>query len=97
MDGNIKVSFGSMEALAGDIGGRVNSIESLIETLRSQIANLEMDWEGSAGPAFQATKNQWNVSADSLKQVLAKIQTAVMQSTEGYQQTEQRNTARWEG
>lgn len=97
MDGNIKVTFGSMEALASDIGGRVGNIEGLIESLRSQIANLEQDWEGGAGGAFQTTKNQWNTSADSLKQVLAKIQTAVMQSTDGYRQTEQRNTARWDG
>ena len=95
MDGNIKVTFGSMEALASDIGGRVSSIEGLIESLRSQIANLETDWEGGAGAEFQATKNQWSASADSLKQVLNKIQIAVIQSTEGYAQTEQRNTARW--
>jgi WXG100 family type VII secretion target len=94
--GDIKVSFASLEALASDIGNRVAAIESEIESLRSQIANLEVIWEGGASAGFQATKNQWNQAADHVKQVLAKIQTAVIQSTDGYRDTEDRNTKRWD-
>ena len=88
--GDIKVSFGSLEALASDIGNRVS------ESLRSQISNLEVIWEGGASVGFQTTKNQWNQAADHVKQVLAKIQTAVIQSTDGYRDTEDRNTKRWD-
>jgi|SRR5882757_606345 len=95
-DANIKVSFGSLEALAGDIGRRVGNIEGHIESLRGQIQNLESLWEGGASAGFQTTKTTWNASADHLKQVLAKIQTAVIQSTDGYRDTEDRNTRRWD-
>jgi len=95
--GEIKVTFGAMEQLASDIGGQVSNIEGLIETLRGQIANIEEIWVGAAGGGFQTTKNQWQTAAEHLKQVLAKIHSAVITSTEGYQATEQKNTARWEG
>lgn len=95
--GEIKVTFGAMETLASDVGGQVSNIEGLIETLRGQIANIEEIWVGSAGGGFQTTKNAWGTAADHLKQVLAKIHTAILQSTEGYQATEQKNTARWDG
>jgi early secretory antigenic target protein ESAT-6 len=96
MDGNIKVTFGSLEALSGDIGRRVASIEGHLTDLRQKIADLENLWVGSASEGFQMTKNQWNTSADHLRQVLAKIQTAVMQSTDGYRDTEDRNARRWD-
>lgn len=94
--GDIRVTFGSLEALSGDIGNRVASITGHLDTLSSQIATLEGLWEGSANEGFQNTKNQWYQSADHLKQVLAKIQTAVQTSTDGYRDAEDRNTKRWD-
>jgi len=93
--GDIKVTFGSMEELAGTIKSQVNAIESNLDTLGNQIRNLEQDWEGGASAGFQDTKNRWFTSADHLRAVLAKIEMAVVQSTDGYSQTEQRNAARW--
>lgn len=95
-DSNIKVTFGSLEALSGDIGRRVTSIETHLSDLSRQIQNLEELWQGSASAGFQSTKQQWNNSADHLRQVLAKIQTAVIQSTDGYRDAEDRNTKRWD-
>jgi WXG100 family type VII secretion target len=94
--GDIKVTFGSLEALAGDIRGQVSAIEQNLADLQSQISNLETIWEGGASAGFQATKQQWFSAADHLKIVLAKIETAVVQSTDGYRDAEQRNTARWD-
>lgn len=96
MGDQIKVNFGSLEQLAGDIGNQVNAIEGHIETLRGQIKNLEELWQGGASAGFQTTKGQWELSAEHLKQVLAKIRIAVVQSADGYQQTEDLNTRRWD-
>jgi WXG100 family type VII secretion target len=96
MDGTIKVSFGSLEALAGDIGRQVGNIENSLTSLQSQIANIEQIWVGGAGSGFQMVKKQWEDSAGHLRQVLAKIQTAVVQSSDGYRDTEDRNTRRWD-
>lgn len=95
-DSNIKVTFGSLEALSGDIGRRVTNIEGHLSDLSNKIKNLEELWQGGASSGFQSTKQQWNNSADHLRQVLAKIQTAVIQSTDGYRDAEDRNTKRWD-
>ncbi|OLF04930.1 hypothetical protein BLA60_38200 [Actinophytocola xinjiangensis] len=94
--GDIRVTFGSLEELAGTIKSQVAAIEGNLDTLGNQIRNLEQDWEGGASAGFQTTKTQWFTSADHLRAVLAKIEMAVVQSTDGYRDTEQRNTARWE-
>jgi WXG100 family type VII secretion target len=95
-DGNIKVTFGSLEQLSGDIHNQVAAIEGNLADLGSQISNLETLWEGGASAGFQATKQQWFNSAEHLKVVLAKIETAVIQSTDGYRDAEDRNTKRWD-
>jgi early secretory antigenic target protein ESAT-6 len=92
----IKVSFGAMETLAADIRGQVSAIEGNIADLGQQIRNLENDWEGGASAGFQATKAKWFDAAENLKMVLARIETAVVQSTEGYNAAETKNAARWE-
>lgn len=96
MSEQIKVTFGAMEQLAGDIRGQVAAIEGNLNDLGQQIRNLEQDWEGGASGGFQATKQKWFDAADNLRQVLARIETAVVQSTDGYNQAETRNAARWE-
>ncbi|MFC4853283.1 WXG100 family type VII secretion target [Actinophytocola glycyrrhizae] len=94
--GDIKVTFGSLEQLAGDIRTQVGAIEGNLNDLQSQISSLEQLWEGGASAGFQATKQQWFTSADHLRQVLAKIEMAVVQSTDGYRDAEDRNTKRWD-
>lgn len=96
MTDRIKVSFGAMETLAADIRGQVSAIEGNLADLGSQIRNLEQDWAGSAAGGFQATKQKWFDAAENLKTVLARIEMAVVQSTEGYSSAESRNAARWE-
>jgi early secretory antigenic target protein ESAT-6 len=95
--GDIKVQFGALEELAGSIKGQVNAIENYLSTLEQKINYIQEVWEGASGSGFQSTKDQWLVAADHLRAVLAKIETAVVSSTEGYSQTEQKNAARWEG
>jgi WXG100 family type VII secretion target len=96
MTEQIKVTFGSMEQLAGDIRGQVAAIEGNLNDLGSQIRNLEEIWTGGAAGGFQVVKGQWFDAADNLRAVLARIETAVVQSTEGYGNAEQKNAARWE-
>jgi len=93
---DIKVTFGSLEALSGDIHRQVSAIEGYLNDLQRQISNLEQIWEGGASAGFQSTKAQWFTAADELRAVLAKIETAVITSTNGYRDTEDRATRRWD-
>lgn len=93
---DIKVTFSSLEALSGDIHRQVSGIEGNLNDLQRQISNLEQDWEGAAAGGFQSTKQQWFTAADDLRSVLKKIELAVIQSTNGYKDVEDRSTKRWD-
>lgn len=96
MGDNIAVSFAELEALGGQIQSTATSIESELDSLRSQISNLEQLWEGAAGGGFQATKQKWFQSADDLRQVLASIGAAVHAAEQQYQATESKNASAWQ-
>ncbi len=92
---SIKVDFGAISNLAGVIDGQVHQIESQLETLKSAIQKLGMEWTGGANEAFAGVQQNWNTSADDLTQVLNRIATAVHAAHDAYQQTEQSNTKVW--
>ncbi|HEX6345449.1 WXG100 family type VII secretion target [Umezawaea sp.] len=92
---DIKIDFGSMDALASDIGNQASTLQSTLENLKSRIDPVIAQWEGSTSGAYQASQNKWNQAAEDLQQVLAQIGTAVRAAGEAFQQGEQQNTARW--
>jgi 6 kDa early secretory antigenic target len=95
MGDNIKVDFGALNGLAGDIDGRVAAVEGQLETLRGQIARLDSTYEGSASDGYQQAKNTWNTAADDLTRTLAAIATAVHTARDNYEQGERSNAGRW--
>jgi WXG100 family type VII secretion target len=92
---NIKVDFGAISNLAGQINSQVNQIESQLEQLRAGIQKLALEWEGGAQDAFHAVQQNWNNSADDLTAVLNRIATAVHAAHDSYRSTETSNTNVW--
>jgi WXG100 family type VII secretion target len=92
---NIKVDFGAISNLAGQINSQVSQIEGQLEQLRAGINKLALEWEGGAQDAFHAVQQNWNNSADDLTAVLNRIATAVHAAHDSYRQTETSNTNVW--
>jgi early secretory antigenic target protein ESAT-6 len=92
---DIKIEFGTMEALAGDIGTQASSLQSTLESLKSRIDPVIAQWEGATSGAYQASQAKWNQAAEDLQQVLAQIGTAVRAAGEAFEQGEKQNTNRW--
>lgn len=97
MNGEMRYNFGSLDTLAGDIDTRVQTINGLVEDLRSQINSLTATYEGQANDGFQRTRNEWNTAAADLNGVLARIATAVKTTREDAYATEMKNASRWGG
>ena len=95
MGDSIQVSFGELEALGGQIQSTASQIESELDSLRTQISNLDQLWDGSAASGYQATKAKWFQAADDLRQVLAAIGSAISAAEQAYNQTEQKNASAW--
>ncbi|HEY3610496.1 MAG TPA: WXG100 family type VII secretion target [Pseudonocardiaceae bacterium] len=92
---SIKVDFGAISNLAGQIDSQVSQIEGQLEQLRAGIQKLAAEWDGGAHESFQAVQRNWNTSADDLHQVLNRIALAVHAAHDSYRQTETSNTNVW--
>ncbi|HJP78847.1 MAG TPA: WXG100 family type VII secretion target [Pseudonocardiaceae bacterium] len=95
MGDEIAVSFGELEALGGQISSTSQQIEGELDSLKSQISNLDNLWQGAASGGYQATKAKWFQAADDLRQVLAAIGSAISAAEQAYSQTEQKNASAW--
>ncbi len=93
--GELKVTFGSLEAAAADISTSANQIEGRIDALESELAPLRSDWTGSASSSYQQAKTKWDAAMADMKLLLAEIGTAVQSSNSEYQATESANASRW--
>jgi WXG100 family type VII secretion target len=92
---DIKVTFGAIDNLASSIDTQVRQIEGQLEDLRSAITKLGQEWTGAANSSFGQIQNNWNQSADDLKQVLNRIAVAVHSAHDAYQTTENKNASVW--
>lgn len=91
----IKVTFGAINDLAGQIDAKVSAIETQLEDLRQAINKLATTWTGGTEESFRAVQNNWNQSATDLHGVLNRIAVAVHQAHDSYQATENKNAAVW--
>lgn len=92
---SIKVDFGAVSNLAGQIDSQVSQIEQELDTLKQAITKLATEWTGGANDAFAQVQNSWNQSAEDLHGVLNRIATAVHAAHDAYQTTESNNTKAW--
>jgi early secretory antigenic target protein ESAT-6 len=95
MDGAMKYTFGEITALGQQITQQSNTIEQHLTDLQSDINRLVQEWEGTANQDFMALKTKWEQAAQDLRQVMASIGTAVHQTSEDAQATENSNASRW--
>jgi len=91
----IQVTFGSLEAAAGNLGNQAHKVQASLEDLKSFLAPLVSNWSGAASEQYQQHQQRWDQAATDIQQVLAAIGTAVQNAAQDYQQGEQVNTARW--
>ncbi|HEY0450506.1 WXG100 family type VII secretion target [Actinophytocola sp.] len=94
-EGGIKVSFGSLQAAAGNISTQAAKVQSSLDDLKSYLQPLVSTWTGGASEAYNSHQSQWDQAAADLQQVLAAIGTAVQRAAEDYMDGERTNTNRW--
>jgi early secretory antigenic target protein ESAT-6 len=93
----IKVTFGGLEAAAGNIKTQANHVEQSLGDLKSFLQPLVASWTGNAAQEYQEHQRKWDQAAADLHQVLAAIGIAVNDAASAYRQGEQANSARWGG
>jgi len=94
-DGQIKVTFGGLEAAAGNISSQANKVQGSLDDLKQYLQPLVAGWTGNASDQYQAHQAKWDQAAADLQQVLAAIGTAVQRAAEDYRDGERANAGRW--
>jgi 6 kDa early secretory antigenic target len=95
MPDGIKVTFGGLEAAAGNIGSQAQKVQGSLDDLKARLAPLVSSWTGTASEAYNTHQRKWDTAAADLQQVLAAIGTAVQRAAEDYRDGERNNAGRW--
>ena len=93
--GEIKVTFGALEAARADVTGTAARIATRLDDLRRAVTPLAATWEGRAADEYRGRQRQWDTAAADLTRVLADIGRALGDAETGYRATENANAALW--
>ena len=93
--GEIKVTFGALEAARSDVAGTATRISGRLDELRRVVRPLAATWEGQAAQEYQARQRQWDTATADLSRVLADIGRALGEAHDGYRATETANAGLW--
>lgn len=91
----IYVDHDKLDAAATDFGKRHQSLESILDTLESDLAPMVAGWEGSAQVLYTEKKTAWDTAARDLNLLLKSIQKLTHDAHQGYQHTVESNLKMW--
>jgi early secretory antigenic target protein ESAT-6 len=95
MSGQIRVSFGDLEATADYIDARSQEANQLLADLRSMLQPLVATWTGGAAESYNHKQHLWDTAAADINTVLTQISTALHTANANYIEAESANTRRW--
>lgn len=95
MSGTMRYTFGAIDGARADIAASSGNINGKLADLKSYLAPLVADWEGSASEAYQAQQANWDAAANDLNLVLEAIGRAVGAGNDDMNATNNRAAASW--
>jgi WXG100 family type VII secretion target len=69
----LAVTYGTMDALATELGNQAKKLEEDLEALRQAVLNVSSGWGGEAFNAFQGKSDEWNRHARGIHSALVQI------------------------
>src|SRR5439155_8169202 len=86
------VNFAALQKASTDIQSALNTLQSQLAQLERDAAPLVAGWDGEARQAFDVRQAKWQRAAADLSTILRDIKRALDESAADYQHTEKRNT-----
>ena len=93
--GEIKVTFGALEAARADVVSTATRISGRLDDLRRAVTPLAATWRGQAAEEYGARQRQWDAAAADLTRVLADVGSVLGEVEAGYRAAESANAALW--
>jgi early secretory antigenic target protein ESAT-6 len=95
MSGEVRVTFGEIEAGRTNVAQTANSVQQTLDDLKQFLAPLVATYTGAAAEAWQVKQGEWDRAAADIQQVLANIGVALGTANDAYRQAESANAQRW--
>lgn len=95
MAGEIKVSFGDLEATATFIDQKSQEAFQLLADLKSLLQPLVATWTGAAAENYNHKQHLWDTASADLNTVLHQISGALHTANANYIDAENANQRRW--
>ncbi len=92
MGDRIVVNFAALSQAAQDINSALTTMRGQLEEADQTAKPLVASWEGGAREAYEVRQAKWTQAANDIATMLGEIQKAVVDSTDEFQTTENRNT-----
>lgn len=73
----IQYDFGLIAQASADIQATNRNINGMLDQLKSDIAPMTAEWEGTSASAYQDAQRRWDAAAAELNTVLQSISRAV--------------------
>ncbi|WP_033326855.1 WXG100 family type VII secretion target [Streptomyces yerevanensis] len=69
----LAVTYGTMDALATELGNQAKRLEEDLEALKTAVLNVASGWGGEAYEEFQRKSKEWDTHARGIHQALVSI------------------------
>ena len=73
-----------METTAAKFEGVNDSLQSMLNTLMSELSVLQTAWQGAGGRSFEQVKQAWERDQKAIQQALLETATAIRTSGQQY-------------
>jgi WXG100 family type VII secretion target len=95
MSYTVQFDTGDIAAKAQAIRSTADEIETLLNTLNSQMIDLSHSYTGAAANAFQEVYQQWQTTQAQVKEELNEISTGLVNTGQARDDQEQSLTSQW--
>ena len=95
MSGPIKVTFGALEQISGDITQVSSYMDNELQNLKSELNVLAQNYDGEAKEMWHQVQQKWDAAAAELQGTFAATGTAVNVAKENYVAAESKNKGLW--
>jgi 6 kDa early secretory antigenic target len=93
----IQINYATLETAANEVKKAQTLLNTKLEEVEAQVQKLGNSWEGESKTAYEAAQKKQNEAQAELAQVLAQIETAIMDAKQRYMDGERATTQSFGG
>lgn len=92
---DFRVDLVGMQSLVDHAAGLEKRIEDRLREIQDRLADLHVDWSGTAAEAHRIASGEWAAGAAEMNTALAELRAALDHARSVYQQAGVANVAMW--